>query len=99
AARRHVSWRPHILPAAAGYLIGPAAALAFLLREHVVSAFLAGFHGLVPYYASLGHRPLGYILQHSVSPVLPLLIPWLCLLAVRRFLLLNRVAWTADWQR
>ena len=58
--------------------------LVFLLREHAFAAFLAGFHGIVPYYASLGHRPLGFVLLHSISPLLPLVLLWLAVLALLR---------------
>lgn len=73
-----------LAPAALGYLIAPALSLAFLLHEHALRAFLDGLHTVVPYYASLGHRPLPYVLQHSLSPILPLAALWLILLALRR---------------
>lgn len=74
-----------LAPAALGWTVAPALSLGFLLREHALHAFLQGFHGIVPYYSSLGHRPLAYILQHSLSPVLPLVLLWLaCLLLHRR---------------
>ena len=75
-------------PAAAGFLIAPAIALLFLIREHALRAFFAGFHGIVPYYASLGHRPLSYILVHSVSPIISLVILWIAVLALDRATLL-----------
>jgi hypothetical protein len=84
---------PRILPlavaaiASAFFLLGPAAALAFLLREHALPAFLAGFHGIIPYYASLGHRPLTFVVLHSISPLLPLVILWMAMLLLDRRLL------------
>jgi hypothetical protein len=75
--------------AAAGYLIAPGVVLLFLLRENALAAFFAGFHGIVPYYASLGHRPLTYILVHSVSPVISLVILWIVALALYRTPLLQ----------
>jgi len=72
----------YVAPAALAGLVAPAIALGFLLREGAVGAFLDGFHGIVPYYASLGHRPLGYILLHSLSPLLAVVIVWLAMLAV-----------------
>jgi hypothetical protein len=79
------------LLAVAGMLFGPAVALGFLLREHAVGAFWAGLHGIVPYYASLGHRPLGYLLLHSISPLMALVLLWLGVLALARPRL--------DWER
>ena len=76
-------------------LIGPAVALIFLLREHALPAFLAGFHGIVPYYASLGHRSLGFVVLHSISPLLPIVIAWLIVLALERKLFY----WSRDWER
>ena len=47
--------------------------------------------GMVPYYASLGHRTLGYLLLHSVSPLLALVLIWFAVLALARPRL--------DWER
>jgi hypothetical protein len=85
----------YIAPATLAGLIAPAIALLFLLHEHAFSAFLAGFHGIVPYYASLGHRSLGFILLHSISPLLPLVLLWLAALALDGTLL----HWSRDWER
>ncbi len=71
-----------LLPAALAYPVAPAIVLVFLLRERALAAFFATLHTLVPYYASLGHRPLSFILLHSVSPLLPLVIAWLAVLAL-----------------
>ncbi|GAC1422489.1 MAG: hypothetical protein NVSMB62_18220 [Acidobacteriaceae bacterium] len=71
-----------LTPAALSLLIAPALSLVFLLHEHAFRAFLEGLHTVVPYYASLGHRPLAYVLQHSLSPILPLVVLWLLLLAL-----------------
>ncbi len=88
----------YIAPAALAYLVAPAAALGFLLRENALAAFLAGFHGIVPFYASLGHRPIGFLLLHSISPLLPLVLLWLAVLAFDGTLRLP-VAWSRDWER
>jgi hypothetical protein len=77
--------------AGAGMLLGPAVALIFLLQQHAVRAFWAGLHGIVPYYASLGHRPLGYLLAHCLSPVQALVAMWIVVLALARPRL--------DWRR
>jgi hypothetical protein len=83
------------LSAALAYLIAPAICLVFVLREHALSAFLAGFHGIIPYYASLGHRPLSFVLLHSFSPLLPLVIIWILVLAMQQKILY----WSRNWER
>ena len=77
-------WLRYALLAALAYLVAPAIALIFLLRESALPAFLSGFRGIIPYYASLGHRPLSFILLHSISPLLPLMIVWIVILALDR---------------
>ena len=71
-----------LAPAGMACLVAPTVCLVFLLRERALAAFLAGFHGIVPYYASLGHRPLSFILLHSISPLLPLVLIWTAFLAL-----------------
>ena len=71
-----------LLPAALAYPVAPAIVLVFLLRERALAAFFATLHTLVPYYASLGHRPLSFILLHSISTLLPLVLAWLAVLAL-----------------
>jgi hypothetical protein len=78
--------------AGVGYLVGPALAIGFLVREQAVGAFLRGLRGIVPYYASLGHRPVGFVVLHSVSPVLALLAIWVAMLALK-------FPWVGDWER
>ena len=85
----------YIAPATAAGLVAPTIALIFLLREHALSAFLAGFHGIIPYYASLGHRTVGLVLLHSISPLLPIVIAWLIVLALQRKIL----DWSRNWER
>lgn len=70
--------------ASAGFLIGPIGAFVFLWQEGAIRAFLAGFSGIVPYYATLGHKPLGFLLVHSISPLMPLVLIWLLLLFLAR---------------
>jgi len=84
-------WLRYAGAATAGYLVAPCIALMFLLRERALAAFFANLHGLVLYYSGLGHRPLGFLLLHSVSPLLPLVLLWLAVLALRRQPL--------DWER
>ncbi|HEY4382303.1 MAG TPA: hypothetical protein VGN01_18280 [Acidobacteriaceae bacterium] len=88
-----------IVPAILGWLIAPIVAFCFLVRERALTAFIDGFHGIVPYYASLGHRSLGYILLHSLSPLLSLVILWLALLACDRTLLRRTLNWSQDRER
>ena len=97
-ARDRVPWRPHAIAAALASLAGPAAGVAFLAREHAFTAFLAGFGGIVPYYTSLAHRPLSYILQHSISPILPLVLLWLLVVTIR-ISAHSHTDWIRDWQR
>ena len=85
--------------AAAAYLIAPMITLAFLLREHAFTAFLATTRGVIPYYASLGHRPLSYILLHSLSPLLSLVLLWLPMLALDRTQLHEDRNHPRDWER
>jgi hypothetical protein len=73
-----------VISAALAYLAAPILALIFLVRERALTAFLAGFHGIIPYYASLGHRPLSFVLLHSISPLLPLVLLWLGILVLLR---------------
>ena len=77
-------WRTKVLPALGAMLVAPAGALIFLLRQHAFSAFLHGLQTVVPYYASLGHKPLGFLLLHSISPLLALVLLWLAVLAMSR---------------
>ena len=84
-------WLRHAAAAILSYLIAPGIAFAFLLRERALAAFFENLHGLVLYYSGLGHRPLGFLLLHSVSPLLPLVLLWLAVLALHRPKL--------DWER
>ncbi len=77
--------------ALAGMLVAPLISLLFLLREHALGAFSHSLRTVVPYYQSLGHRPLSFLLAHSVSPVMALVLIWVAVLALARPSL--------DWQR
>jgi hypothetical protein len=72
----------HTIAASIAFSVGPISALIFLWRKHAILAFADGLFGIVPYYASLGHRPLSFLLLHSVSPLLPLVLIWIALMAV-----------------
>jgi len=77
-----------ILPVAAsvtaGGLLPCAATLLFLLRNHAVGAFVAELRGLIPYHASLAHRSFGFLIGHSISPLLPLCVVWVVALVLLR---------------
>lgn len=85
----------YLIAASLGFLTVLAIVLTFLIRHQALTAFLAGLHTIVPYYASLGHRPLGFILLHSISPLLPLVLIWLALLFIDR----NLRNLSRDWER
>ncbi len=83
--RRHGQpWRSQCVTALLAMILFPLAALAFLLQQHALTAFLEGLRTIVPYYASLGHRPLGYLLLHSLSPLLALALLWFGVLVLAR---------------
>jgi hypothetical protein len=93
-------WLRYAAAAILGYLVAPGCALVFLLRERALAAFLANLHGLVLYYSGLGHRPLGFLLLHSVSPLLPLVLLWLGVLALGRARpSMNGERTELDWER
>ena len=89
--KRKVPLAKPLTAAITGVLIAPMIALAFLIQQQAVAAFWANLHGLVPYYASLGHKPLGFLLLHSISPLMPLVLIWLAILVLLRPRL--------DWER
>ena len=97
------AWLRYVVPAALAYLVAPAVALAFLLRQRALGAFLESFRGIVPYYAGLGHRPLGFVLLHSISPLQPLVLLWLAVLTLGAGSFDRTRDWTRnltrDWER
>ena len=97
--RSRSPWIGLAASAAAASFVAPAMALAFLLREHAFSAFLDGFKGFVPYYTSLGHRPFFYVLTHSLSPILPLVVTWLVVLALATLDRPRPIHWNRNWER
>ena len=82
--RRGQPWRSPLVAAVLALTLFPLLAFGFLLQQHALSAFLEGLRTIVPYYASLGHRPLGYLLLHSLSPLLAIVLLWLAALALAR---------------
>jgi hypothetical protein len=51
----------------------------WLVHHQALTAFLSTLTTLVRYHASLDPRPLTYLLPHSVSPILALVLLWLLL--------------------
>ncbi len=82
--RRGQPWHPQMATSLLTMTLFPLLALAFLLQQHALAAFLEGLRTLIPYYASLGHRPFGYLLLHSLSPLLALVLLWLATLVLAR---------------
>ena len=66
-----------LVVACAALLLPFAGTLLFLLRQHALGAFVHGLRTAVPYYASLERQGLGYLLLHSVSPLLAVILCWL----------------------
>jgi hypothetical protein len=66
------------------FLIAPAIALCFLLRVHALSSFWQTVTELIPLHNRLLRLPASYFLLHPLpSSLLPLLLLWLAVLAVR----------------
>jgi hypothetical protein len=86
-----IAWRLHlrgerVLPALgcalAGFALPVAWSVAFLVRHDAVAAFGEALQGLIAYHASLAHRSFGFLIGHSVSPLLPLVLTWAVTAAV-----------------
>jgi len=60
-----------------GLSLPPAGATIWLCRHGALSAFVHTLRGLIPLHASLGHRPIAYLLTHCVAPILPLCLLWI----------------------
>ncbi len=52
------------------------AVVIFLAAHHSIPAFVDAVRWMWPYYATLQRRPVAYLLQHSFSPLAPLLVLW-----------------------
>jgi hypothetical protein len=96
--RRGQPWRACLAWGLLGLAVPLAAVLAFLLREQAMPQFFDALHGMWPYYARLANRPLSYLLLHSLSPLLPMVLVWVVVLIARRFepCLRHR---SFDWER
>lgn len=67
--RRHVRTPTVLLCVGAGLLLPPALGAVWLQRRGGLHAIFVLSHTLFPLHASLGHRSLGFLLTHSVSPM------------------------------
>jgi hypothetical protein len=80
---RKVAWR-FLLAGVAGLLAPWIATIVFLWREQAMQAFLGPTANMVSYHTSLARRPFGYLLLHSMAPLMPLAVVWLIVLSTRR---------------
>jgi hypothetical protein len=62
-----------------------AGVLLWLQRVRGLGGFLWTLRTLVPYYTTLAHHKLSFLLIHSVSPLLPLIALWLTAIAIARY--------------
>ncbi len=62
---------------ALGFFLPLLACVALLLKEQALGAFVHGLRTAVPYYASLEHRSLAYLLPHSIAPLGVAFLCWL----------------------
>lgn len=67
-----------------GAMAAPVAGmLLWLERKHALGAWLMTQRVLLPSYAMQERRPFAFTLSHSISPLLPLVVLWLCCVALR----------------
>ncbi len=78
AGKRFVVW------GTAGWLLPLICAALFLWRERAAGAFVAMTRGMLAYHAALARRSVGFLLLHSVSPLLPLVAAWFLVLMLAR---------------
>jgi hypothetical protein len=57
--------------------------LLWLVRKGAWAAWVATERLLLPYYAALDRRPLGFTFSHSISPLAALVVLWLVCLVLR----------------
>ena len=74
--RRGAAWMGAVGLVAAGLLVAVAVQGVWLWRWGAVRAFAEALTGIVRYHAGLGHRPMAYLVAHSVSPVGVLVGVW-----------------------
>ena len=84
-AREHgLSPRIHLGCATLGLFFPSIAVLAWLWGQHALRSFLVAFTVLIPFHATLGRKPMAYLLTHCMSPILPLCIAWVIVWVLRR---------------
>ena len=79
-ARSLIAWSAAGL---SGLILPPAAMLLWLAHHHALAEWFQTQRVLLPYYATLGRRPPGFTLLHSLSPLLPLVVLWLIVVVAR----------------
>jgi hypothetical protein len=78
-----------LLCGVAGLLASWLGVLYFLWRKNSLEAFRTETISMLVYHARLARQPVGYLLLHSFSPLLPLVLAWFALVALRR----KQVTW------
>jgi len=86
-----------VLAGSAGFLVPLAICWIFLVRERAVGAFVHSLATVVTYFASLGRKPISFLLVHSVSPVLGLVVVWLVIAIGWTFAGRGVGGWTDAW--
>jgi hypothetical protein len=88
-----VSWVKLLIYGGIGWLAPLAAVAIWLWRMGALIDFVRVGRTLMTYHAGLARRPVGFLLLHSVAPVLPLLILWVLVVAA-----FERKRWWS-WER
>lgn len=81
---RNTSSLPYLASALAGCALPIVGTLLFLVRHNAIATFNEALHGLIPYHASLAHKSFGFLIGHSISPLLPLFLLWFVVIAITR---------------
>jgi hypothetical protein len=77
--KRREPVRSFIVWGSVGWMIPVLCALVFLWKMRVTPAFIEAAEGIMVYHATLGRKPMGFLLLHSFAPLLPLVCIWICL--------------------
>ncbi len=80
APERSINAVYHTFLGVFGLIAPPTGVLLWLWSRGALLAFFGTLTGLIPYHASLGRKPVLYLMTHCVAPILPLVIIWLVLL-------------------
>jgi hypothetical protein len=73
-----------VIAGLAGYALPWAGVVIFLWRERALGSFAHIAIPMMAYHASLSRRPVGYLLLHSLSPILPIVAICLPIAALQR---------------